>query len=270
MEESAVSIVSYSKDDVFRFSNVKCCGTVMHSHHYHSLFELYYLISGKCNFFIDDKTYEVIEGDIVLIPAGVIHKTNYGMEEHARIVIECSSHFIPKSAAEAFGKTPYVYRNSAASREIYSLLKKIEEEHHTSDSFTFDAISSLMKLLFFCMFRNKNNVGAFAPKNHMVESVATYIKTNYSTDISLSAMAKEHFVSPEHLSRTFKKETGFGFNEFITLVRLQHAETMLKERDGKSISEIAYSCGFNDSNYFSDKFKRAYGISPLAFSKQYK
>ena len=265
-----MSVVIYNKDEIFRFSNVKCCGTVMHSHHYHSLFELYYLIGGKCNFFIDDKTYEVIEGDIVLIPAGVIHKTNYGMEEHARIVIECSSHFIPESVKTTLGAMPYIYRNATASRDVYTILKKIEEENHTSDEFTTDALYSLMKLLFFSIMRNKNNVGIAEPKNHMVERVAAYIKANYSTDISLSAMAKEHFVSPEHLSRTFKRETGFGFNEFITLVRLQQAETMLKAREGKSISEIAYSCGFNDSNYFSDKFKRAYGVSPLAFSKKNK
>jgi AraC family L-rhamnose operon regulatory protein RhaS len=45
---------------------------------------------------------------------------------------------------------------------------------------------------------------------------------------------------------------------------------MLKEEDTKKVSEIAYICGFNDSNYFSDKFKRTYGISPLAFSKKNK
>lgn len=263
-----MSAVIYRKDEVFRFSNVKCCGTVMHSHHYHNLFELYYLISGKCNFFIDDKTYEVIEGDLVLIPAGIIHKTNYGMEEHARILIECSSHFVPESVRARLGGTPLIYRNGNVTRDIYSLLKRIEEEQHTSDEFTLDALYSIMKLLFFSVLRNKNNIGVTESKNLMVERVATHIKANYNTEISLSAMAKEHFISPEHLSRTFKKETGFGFNEFITLVRLQHAENMLKSREGKSISEIAYSCGFNDSNYFSDKFKRVYGISPLAFSKK--
>jgi AraC-like DNA-binding protein len=52
-------------------------------------------------------------------------------------------------------------------------------------------------------------------------------------------------------------------------VRLQHAENLLKLRDGKSISEIAYGCGFNDSNYFSDKFKKIYGVSPLRYAKDF-
>ena len=259
-----------NEDEIFRFSNVKYCGTVMHSHHYHNLYEIYYLISGKCNFFVDDKTYEVVEGDLILIPAGVIHKTNYSREEHARIVIECSPKFIPESVKSSMKNMVHLYRNESASKDIYGILKKIEDEHHINDEYTPESLHALMELLFFCIMRNQNNVGITESKNRMVESVASYIKDNYNTDISLSAMAHEHFVSPEHLSRTFKRETGFGFNEFITLVRLQHAESMLKDRGNKSISEIAYCCGFNDSNYFSNKFKKMYGVSPLAFSKSCK
>ena len=69
-------------------------------------------------------------------------------------------------------------------------------------------------------------------------------------------------VSEEHLSRTFKKEITFGFSEYITLIRLQKAENMLKNEPSRAITEVAYACGFNDSNYFSYKFKKAYGITP--------
>jgi AraC-like DNA-binding protein len=98
----------------------------------------------------------------------------------------------------------------------------------------------------------------------------SFIKENYQATITLQQLADMHFISPEHLSRTFKKETNFGFNEFISLVRLQKAEFFLKEHPEMSISEVAYACGFNDSNYFSDKFKRTYGISPLRYSKSFK
>ena len=229
---------------------------------------MYFLTDGSCNFFIDDKTYDIAVGDVVIIPKGVIHKTNYKEDEdHSRIVIECSSSFIPERLREKFENSVYLYRNSDITDEIQQILKKIEEENGRNDGYTVECLHSLMQLLFFLIARNPNFAGIPEAKNRMVESVATYIKRHYTADISLSAMAKDHFVSPEHLSRTFKRETGIGFNEFITLVRLQHAENMLKERDPKSISEIAYTCGFNDSNYFSDKFKRIYGISPLRYSK---
>ena len=43
---------------------------------------------------------------------------------------------------------------------------------------------------------------------------------------------------------------------------------LLKLEEKKSVSEIAFSCGFNDSNYFSHKFKTVYGLSPLQFQKR--
>ena len=87
------------------------------------------------------------------------------------------------------------------------------------------------------------------------------------SDLKLTDVAEEVSISPEHLSRVFKKETGFGFSEYLSLVRLQKAEELLKSEKDLSISEVAYHCGFNDSNYFSEKFKRSYGVSPLKYKK---
>ena len=101
------------------------------------------------------------------------------------------------------------------------------------------------------------------PVNRAVE----YIKENYSADIKLSELSSLLSVSAEHLSRAFKKETGFGFNEYLTLTRLKKAEYMLRNEPGRSVGEIAYACGFNDSNYFSFKFKKLYGVSPLSLRK---
>ena len=257
--------------DIFRYSNIKSVGGTMHSHHYHdNRFEIYYMVSGSCSYFVNDKSYDVNAGDVVLIPEGIIHKTNYGGTEHSRILIECDSSFIPDDIRLGLSEVGYLYRNSAASAEIYAVLKKIEEEYKSADEYTLGSLRAYVRVLLTILLRNKNTVGDDVCKNVLVESAVTYIKENFNTDVTLGAVAKTFFVSAEHLSRTFKKHTGFGFNEFLTLIRLQHAENMLKSRDGMSISEIAYSCGFNDSNYFSDKFHRVYGISPLKYSKEYK
>ena len=82
-----------------------------------------------------------------------------------------------------------------------------------------------------------------------------------------SSVAAKSFVSPEHLSRSFKAEIGQGFSEYLSEVRLKEAQKLLEGEQKLSVSEIAYKCGFNDSNYFSDKFKKRYGISPLQYRK---
>mgnify|MGYP003299181988 CR=1 FL=1 len=49
--------------------------------------------------------------------------------------------------------------------------------------------------------------------------------------------------------------------EYVEEQRFQRAVNLLFSRD-MTLSEIAYECGFNDGNYFSYKFKEAYGVSP--------
>lgn len=256
---------------VFMYGTDKRTGAVMKSHHYHSnKFELYYMTSGECSYFIDDKTYEVTAGDLVIIPEGAIHKTVYGKDEHSRMLIECSSVFMPVEVREAISNMSRLYRNPSLSREIFLHFKRIEEEYTNPDEFSYEALLAHMRLLFYTIVRGADSATMPHSKNQMVDEVVGYVKKNFSSEISLSAMAKMHFVSSEHLSRTFKRETGFGFSEYLTIVRLRQAEYLLKNREDMSISEIAYTCGFNDSNYFSDKFKKAYGTSPLKYSKSFK
>ena len=50
--------------------------------------------------------------------------------------------------------------------------------------------------------------------------------------------------------------------------RLQKAEEMLKHETGRAVSEVAYACGFNDGNYFSYKFKKAFGVSPTQIRRK--
>lgn len=246
------------------YSNSVSVPSNMRMHHYHNYYELYFLREGSCSYFIDDKSYDIKAGDLVLIPSGVIHKTKYD-GVYTRKLINFSRHYIPKSAIPAVSSITYVYRNDNIVPEINEIFEKIEEECKKEDEHTPDALKSYTQLLFILIARNDNMADHSAPGNPFVESAIKYIQRNYANDITLSSIAKMQSVSPEHLSRSFKKETGFGFNEYVTLVRLQRAERLLSENPNISVSEVAYSCGFNDSNYFTNRFKRAYGMPPLRF-----
>ena len=116
-------------------------------------------------------------------------------------------------------------------------------------------------MLFILLARNIDKCTDSSTGNACIEQAIDYIKENFTSNINLSDMAKMFFISSEHFSRLFKKETGFNFSEYINLLRLQKAETMLKKTNA-SIAQIASECGFNDSNYFSLKFRQMYGISP--------
>ncbi len=233
--------------------------------HYHSLYEIYYLEKGVCNYLIEDKLFEMLEGDVVFIPKGIIHKTSYE-DVHSRLLVNCSEEYLKGADI----KKAFVYRNSQYSGEIYSILKNIEREYLHSDKFSDNLIAGYMQQLLSIVYRNENEFENTRAQNKYALKVLDYLKKNYTGEITLTHLAEKFSVSQEHLSRIFKKETGFGFNEYLSLLRLKKAESILKLDTGKSISEIAFECGFNDSNYFCEKFKTVYGMPPKKFQKSYK
>lgn len=233
--------------------------------HYHPLYEIYYLEEGICNYLIEDKLMQMLQGDIVFIPKGVIHKTSYE-DIHSRLLVNCSEEYL--GAVNI--KSAFVYRNKKHSREIYDVLKKIEKEYLNTDKFSDGLIMGYMQQLLAIVYRTENEFENTRAQNKYALKALDYLNDNYTSEITLSSLAKKLSVSGEHLSRIFKKETGLGFNEYLSLLRLKKAEALLKLNNNKSVAEIAFQCGFNDSNYFCEKFKSVYGMSPLKFKKSFK
>ncbi len=92
------------------------------------------------------------------------------------------------------------------------------------------------------------------------------IYENYDKKLSLEDMSDKFHISRSYLSKKFKAVTGFGFKEYIVNVRIKNACRLLLETN-KSITDIAFECGFNDSNYFGDAFRHVKGVSPNKYRK---
>lgn len=238
--------------------------------HYHSLYEIYFMIEGNCAYFIDNKIYSVQAGDIVIIPGGVIHHTKYDDISHSRILINCAERYIPSALHSGHFSGVYLYRNPALSEEICRILGKIEQEYELKDKISDEVISCHTHSLFYLLMRNEDTCIAIDDGNKVIEQAVAYIRENFASDITLSFLSKKFSVSPEHFSRVFKKETGLGFSKYLNSLRLQHAEQLLKSAEGQNITKIAEECGFEDSNYFSKKFKEMYGIAPKKLQKKVK
>ena len=236
--------------------------------HYHSLYEIYFLEEGNCTYIIDNKVYNVRAGDTVIIPDGVIHHTKYDDICHSRILINCAREYVPASLQTIISSGNYFYRNPFIADEIRKTLEKIESEYDLRDSFSDEIISCCIHSLLYLLLRNTESCVDIDNSNRIVEQAVAYIRENFSSDISLSSLARRFSVSSEHFSRLFKKETGLGFSKYLNSLRLQYAEQLLRSSGGKSITQIAEICGFEDSNYFSKKFKEVYGISPKKVQKK--
>ena len=82
-------------------------------------------------------------------------------------------------------------------------------------------------------------------------------------------MSEEMGMSRMHLYKRLLSITGNTPSEFIRLIRIRHAEQLLRESQ-LSVSEIAYKVGFNLPRLFSKYFKEHYGVMPSQYKLNHK
>ena len=254
--------------DQFQYEESSLGKNAIGSQHYHDFFEIYFLEEGSCHYFIDDDAYDVRAGDVVLIPEGTIHKTMYDDTEHRRRLIYCNASYIPPTVSHRLASMHFIYRNDKVTERIRSLFDLIAREYTAPDEFSKDVILHYVHLLFFLLVRHTDGSMPHRSGNAYTTQTIAYIKQNYAEEIRLSDLARRCSISPEHLSRLFKQETGFGVSEYLSMIRLQQAQRLLKESPALSIATVAGLCGYNDSNYFSEQFKRMHGVSPLRYRNE--
>ena len=73
-------------------------------------------------------------------------------------------------------------------------------------------------------------------------------------------------LSPEHFCRLFHSITGKSPIDYLNYYRIECACELLSSSQ-KSITEVAYSCGFNDLSYFNRIFKRYKKVTPGHYQK---
>ena len=95
----------------------------------------------------------------------------------------------------------------------------------------------------------------------------SYIKTNYTSNISIKYLAKRQNCSVSYLSHFFKKQCGMSLPEYINFLRINDAKTYL-EMTNMSIQEVANLCGYSSANYFSTAFKKIVGVSPKVYREK--
>ncbi len=100
--------------------------------------------------------------------------------------------------------------------------------------------------------------------SNIIAQAKKYIDDNYNKEIGLTEVSEAVSISPQYFSKIFKEELGLNFIEYLTMVRMDHAKRMLKEKK-LSVKEICYEIGYNDPNYFSRLFKKNEGISPTEY-----
>lgn len=106
-------------------------------------------------------------------------------------------------------------------------------------------------------------------KGQSMDKVITYIRQNYSKDISLKEIADVVNMPEITFSRMIRKHTNRTFIELLNDIRLSHASRLLINTT-YTVAEVSYMCGFNNLSYFNRVFRRKNGCTPRELRENWK
>ncbi len=105
--------------------------------------------------------------------------------------------------------------------------------------------------------------------NEFMEKVTQLVKEGLGKEFNVDILCSQMNMSRTSFYNKIKALTGVAPADFIRTVRMQEAATLLKSKQ-YTVSEVADMLGFADPKYFTDSFKKYYGMPPSSYMKQQK
>ena len=232
--------------------------------HWHKEFEIIRVIYGTLNLKLNEREFSVTTGQSVFVPSGIMHSAE---PENCRY--ECI----------VFSKS-LLYNTGMCKSLVNSYMQKaVVYENNKNINIIFDAVKQKPRAYELCVSANlfglsadivKNDSGKPVAPNEKLEKIKPamqMIEESFMTKITLEELAKSCKLSPNYFCRIFRETVGQTPFEYITEYRIKAACESFADGE-KSVTNVCFSCGFNDLSYFIHIFKKHKGISPREYQKQ--
>lgn len=242
--------------------------------HWHNTIEIIMPVSNTYTVTCDEKDYLLLEREILVIPAGILH--NMKAQNGRRIFFLMDNTTLANNPAltglSAFINFPVhiTHKNDEALlEELNTLIKEIYIEYNNFNAMS-EMIIYIKALTLLCSIIKQKFLPEEikSPDNHAntFEFVIKYIDKNYMYDISLDTLAKVSGYSKFYFSKIFYKYTNSTIPDYINRRRIRAAEQLLS-RKKLSITDIALQTGFTSITTFNRVFKKINGCTPSEFKK---
>ena len=226
--------------------------------HWHEHLELHYIIEGDLTVRCENETVTVSENSFLIVNSNELHE---GFSDSG-------TRFYLLIPPTFFEKKNIILKRVVKDEYLSDLAKKMILEYQNEDDFTNSALQGYTYLILAHLCRHyvyesfdKRSWNSYSERIVGLNKAVKFIHDNYQTDISLDMLSRISNFNKYYFCNIFKSFTGEGFKEYQNRIRIQKATELLCATD-MSVTEIAFLCGFNDSNYFSRKFKQITGRTP--------
>lgn len=247
-------------------------------YHWHSEYEIIRVLDGSLELTMDGRKFKGNSGDAFIVSEGMLH---------GGIPRECTYECIVfdlNAALEGvlFCKqdiSPLIHDNMKIKRyysaEDESVLvwvnRLFESAARQEKGYALFVLSNLYGLLGEiirrdCWEERKDVQSAQEKRLILFKDVLRLIRVNYSENLSLKDMAQKAGMNEKYFCRYFREMTQKSPMEYLNYYRIECACEQIAVT-GKSMTEIALDCGFNDLSYFIRVFKKYKNMTPVQYSK---
>lgn len=248
--------------------------------HWHDLLEINLVLSGEMDVVRNNRTFRVREGELMVLNRDDVHSIASGSEDLLYVQMHFNmqefNQYIPDIWTVLVYCSPEdndaVQRNLKAEikSHISNIVRLMNEQSNNIDAekaviyYCIDILSSFK--MAFGAFADSKACGRNEEQENRLWKIIDYIYDHHNQKLTLSEVARQVYVSDDYLSKILKRYTGRGFEDFVGSVRTEMSIRLLLNTD-KSITDIAYECGFSAPKYYNAAFEKNYGCRPVVYRR---
>lgn len=235
----------------FRHNKNRVCPIITKSRI--QFYDLTIVLDGTLIYTLNGKKYEVSKNQVLFLPPNTIRYREKGTEASNYI----SFNFLFDEDI-AFPQ----YMKNVVDKKIIALISAFDTIDGAFDIIQKNIIIGILQAIIFSLQKN-TEISKFSK---LTQDTLLYIKNNYKKKLTIQMICESAGYSAPHLSRTFKKETGQSIMDYLIMLKIEAAKSLILEKE-LPLSEIAAQVGYDDYNYFTHLFKKRVGCSPLNYTK---
>ncbi len=231
--------------------------------------KFYFISKGSCHLQIGERHYTATAGDWFFIPSGTPHsyfnhKEKTFQKYWAHFDIYPGLHLLQVLDLPPMVKVPLGGTAHKLFRQYTRLLGSRSAANRLKEK------AVLLQLLAeYIRLADADEITYKHTADSKIEEVLRFMNQNIASPLSVTRLAKEFHLHPNHFIRFFKEKTGQTPAKYIKTKKMERAKRYLEESD-LSITEIMIQIGETDLSNFSKQFKSYYALSPRAYRDFYK
>ncbi len=214
-------------------------------------------IKGTTQYFFEDRTVTLEEGEVIFVPRGTIY-SYASTSEDGNLYMSINFQATIKNPTVKVYPMEY-FHGVGYLTENFSKLWKFgtPADHYQCLSLFYELLAYLSEI--------EEGMGENKSKYSAIEPALEYLKQHiYDSDFKLEKLHRLCGISGTYFRKLFGERFHVSPQEYVVQERLSHARSILESGDFESIREVAEQVGYRDPLYFSKAFRHFYGFPPSA------